>query len=145
MINGPLQGNNDKQSRNGYPPVTVNETMVDRMEELLTNQYNHDFNERAFKDQEEMSGDESNALFSFKKGTIKLNCISEKKNVLIQNDLCVAKQCIHGLRKKLHKDVTLCWSTHKLFQGKERNELCLTVEQISKESYLTVNFCKAQT
>lgn len=51
VINGPLQGNNDKQSESGYPAVTVNRTIVDRLEELLTNQYNHDFNVRTFKEQ----------------------------------------------------------------------------------------------
>lgn len=56
VINGPLQGNNDKQSV--CPEVIVNRIMVDRIEELLINQYDNDFNERASKDQKEMSREE---------------------------------------------------------------------------------------
>lgn len=45
VINGPLHGNNDKQSGSGYPAVAVIRTIVDKIEELLTNHYNNDFNE----------------------------------------------------------------------------------------------------
>lgn len=56
VINGQLQDNYRKNG-NGYPAFTVNRTKIDRIEELLINQYHHDFNERS-TEQEEMSREE---------------------------------------------------------------------------------------
>lgn len=55
--------------------------------------YNHDFNERAFKNQEEMSGDESNVVeivessVQLLEGHYKIKLHFRKENVLIPNDL----------------------------------------------------------
>ncbi len=108
VINGPLQGNNDKQSESGYPAVTVIRTIVDRLEELLTNQCNHNFNERTSKDQEEMSREEKKIFeileSSVQEGYYKIKQLYKKENVTMLYNLCVAKERIHGLRKKIQKD-----------------------------------------
>lgn len=56
VINGSVHGYGDSES--GYPSVHANRTVVDRIEELLTSQYNYDFIERSFTEQEEMSREE---------------------------------------------------------------------------------------
>ena len=53
MINGPLHGNSVKQCESGYPTVNV-----DKLEELLIMQYNHDFSENFSNEKEEMSIEE---------------------------------------------------------------------------------------
>lgn len=56
VINGPLQGSSGEQS--GCLVAAVHRIAVDRLEELLVNQYNHDFNEKTSGEQEEMSREE---------------------------------------------------------------------------------------
>lgn len=46
VINGPLQGS-DFSLEAEFPSAVVNRISVSRLEEMLSEQYNHDFNERA--------------------------------------------------------------------------------------------------
>lgn len=109
VINGPLQGNNSHNG-NGYPAFTVNRTQIDRIEELLTNQYHHDFNEATSDDQEEMSWEEKRFMeivessAQLKEGHYVLKLPFKKENVIMPNNLCVAKQRIHGLKRKFQKN-----------------------------------------
>lgn len=58
VINRPLQGNSAAQCENGHPTALVNRIGVDRLEELLINQYNQDFSETFSNGKEEMSVEE---------------------------------------------------------------------------------------
>lgn len=53
VINGSAKGYRDYD--NGYPSAHVNRTTVDKIEALLTSQFNCDFIERSYTEQEEMS------------------------------------------------------------------------------------------
>ena len=46
VINGPVHGNGSS-SEGKHPSVSVNRISVSRLEQMLSEQYNHDFNERA--------------------------------------------------------------------------------------------------
>ncbi|XP_078284132.1 uncharacterized protein LOC144609514 [Rhinoraja longicauda] len=58
VIYGPLRKNNKGMERNNYTAAAVNRISIVNLEESLTKQHNHDFNERAGKESEEMSGKE---------------------------------------------------------------------------------------
>ncbi|XP_035986796.1 uncharacterized protein LOC118560149 [Fundulus heteroclitus] len=60
VVNASAEGCKDLE--NGYPSVHVNRTTVDKIEELLTSQYNYDFIEKSFTEQEEMSREEQKFL-----------------------------------------------------------------------------------
>lgn len=62
VINGPINGNSGEQCQNGYPAVTVNRINIDKLEELLIRQYNHDLNKDFFNDKEEMSVEENKLM-----------------------------------------------------------------------------------
>lgn len=53
VINGPLQGSG--LCEGDHLSIHANKISIDRIKELLANQYNHDFNEGASSEQEEMS------------------------------------------------------------------------------------------
>ena len=104
VINGPLPGNDDKQS--ACPEVIVNRTVVERIEGLLINQYNNDFNEKASNDQEEMSREEKKFVeivessVQLKEGHYTMKLPFKKENVTIPINLYVAKQRIYSKKKK---------------------------------------------
>lgn len=53
VVNGPLRGGNDSGS--SCPTMTANRISIAHIEELLVNQYNHDFTEKSTEDKPEMS------------------------------------------------------------------------------------------
>lgn len=111
VINGPLQGNHDKQSGSGYPTFSANRIIVDRIEELLINQYNHDFSEITSTDQEEMSRDEKKFVeivessVQLKKGHYTFKLPFKREDESMPNNFCIAKQRVLGLKRRLQKDV----------------------------------------
>lgn len=46
VINGPLSGHREEQSKSSYPVASLNRISIWNLEQLLINQYKHDFNER---------------------------------------------------------------------------------------------------
>lgn len=55
VINGSLSGHREEQSKSGYPVAAVNRISIMNQEQMLINQYKHDFNKRSSEDKEEMS------------------------------------------------------------------------------------------
>ena len=65
---------------------------------------------RTSKDQEEMSRQEKKFVeidessVELQDGHYKIKLPFKRENITMPNNLCVAKQCMHGLRKKRQKD-----------------------------------------
>lgn len=112
VINGPLRGNSAEQCEHGYPAVTVNRIGVDKLEELLIRQYNHDFNEDFFNDKEEMSREEKKFMekvessVQLKGGHYMMKLPFRTPHVNMPNNFTVAKQRVSGLKRRLLKDET---------------------------------------
>ncbi len=108
VINGQLQGSSD--GGDGYPSVNNNRTTVDRIEELFTSQYNYNFNERASTRKEEMSREEEKlvkSMLSSAQLQNKLKLPIKGKDVTMPNNLCIAMQHVHGLKKETSKGCKL--------------------------------------
>lgn len=58
VLNGPLPGCNVEWCESGSPAATVNKISIANPEELLNNQYNHDFKGITSEDKDEMSRDD---------------------------------------------------------------------------------------
>lgn len=108
VINGPLRGNGN--CKNDYPSVYANRIAIDRIEELLTSQYNYDFNEQASAEQEEMSREEKKftelmeSSAQLQNGHYAFQLPFKGKDVSMPNNLSVAIQRVHGLKRRLQKD-----------------------------------------
>lgn len=104
-VNGLLRGSSDC-GRN-HSSVYANRIAIDRIEELLSSQYNYNFNERASEEQEEMSREEkkfmeikeSSAQLQHEHYTFQLPF--KGKDVSMPNNLGVAMQRVRGLKRKL--------------------------------------------
>ncbi|XP_037620552.1 uncharacterized protein LOC119485230 [Sebastes umbrosus] len=104
VVNGPLIGNSGTLEA-GLPSANVNRISVCKLEEMLTKQYNHDFNERSEEEKERSREDlkfletvEHSAVLQDGKYCLKLPLKS--KEVYLPNNFVVAKQSIQGLRKR---------------------------------------------
>ncbi|KAI2646661.1 NEDD4 family-interacting protein 2 [Labeo rohita] len=110
VINGSVQGCNDGVT--GCPSVHANRTVVDRIEELLTSQYNYDFNKRSATEQEEMSREEKRFLdimersAQLENGHYKLQLPFRREDITMPNNISVAMQRILGLKKKLQRNTS---------------------------------------
>ncbi|KAI7802084.1 hypothetical protein IRJ41_024663 [Triplophysa rosa] len=89
--------------------AVVNRIYVCRLEEMLSIQYNHDFNEQAAEEQELSREDirfleiaESSATFEDNHYTLKLPF--KKENVYLPNNFSVAKQRMLGLKRRFQRD-----------------------------------------
>ncbi|XP_052407932.1 uncharacterized protein LOC127953079 [Carassius gibelio] len=108
VINGPLRGCSDCVS--DHPSVCANRIAVDRIEELLTNQYIYDFNEQASAEQEEMSREEKKFVkimessAQLQNGHYTFQMPFKGKDVSMPNNLGVAMQRVRGLKRRLQKD-----------------------------------------
>ena len=47
VVNGPLRGGENSKPKTGFSVAAVNRISVCKLEVMLNNQYNHDFNERS--------------------------------------------------------------------------------------------------
>lgn len=98
VINAPLQGSSEEQCESGHPTATVNRISIERLEELLNKQYNHDFNETTSGDKEEMSRDDLKFMEIMKEsvklqdGHYSLKLPFKKEEISLPNNYCVAKQ-----------------------------------------------------
>ena len=98
VVNGPLQGS-DKHSGGGSPTITVNPTIVSGLDELL-------INEVTSKDQEEISKEERKYMEPVK-GSVQLKLPFRSETATLPNNICVAKQQIRGLERKLQGNEAL--------------------------------------
>lgn len=105
VVNGTVEGNSEHRNEVGHSDVTVNRISVVRLEELLNNQFNHDFNEKTV-DEKEMSREDlqfmsiMNNSVKHQDGHYSLR-LPFKSDVTLPNNLGVAKQRLLGLKRKL--------------------------------------------
>ncbi|XP_013856310.1 uncharacterized protein LOC106512188 [Austrofundulus limnaeus] len=108
VVNASAEDYNDFE--NGCPSVHVNRTTVDKIEELLISQYNYDFNEKSFTEQEEMSREEQKFLdimdhsAQMESGHYKLKLPFKGEELFMPNNISVALQRIHGLKRKFKRN-----------------------------------------
>ncbi len=107
VINGPLQAGNGCE--NGLHVASVNRISVSRLEEMLSNQYNHDFNER-ISEGKGMSREDVRFLkimdesIQLLNGHYSVKLPFRKDQVTLPNNLCVIKQRLLGLKRRFRKD-----------------------------------------
>lgn len=86
--------------------------MVDRIEELLTSQYNYDFIEKSFTEQEEMSREEKKFVeimedsARLEDGHYRFQLPFRGKDVSMPNNLTIALHRVRGLRRKLQRNAS---------------------------------------
>lgn len=107
VINGPVHGNGSSLEGK-LPSVSVNRVSVSRLEQMLSEQYNHDFNERATEekglsreDVKFMEMAESSATLN--KGHYSLRLPFRKDVVSLPNNFSVVKQRLLSLKGKFLK------------------------------------------
>ncbi|KAI7790112.1 hypothetical protein IRJ41_020083, partial [Triplophysa rosa] len=109
VVNGPLQGSKDNRNKIECPEVTVNRISVSKLEEMLSKQYNHDFNEND-AEKREMSREDHAFMEKISKtielqdGHYKMNLLFRMENPMLPNNLCVAKQRLVGLKRKFERN-----------------------------------------
>ncbi|KAK0139489.1 hypothetical protein N1851_023681 [Merluccius polli] len=108
VINGPVHGNGSSLEVK-HPSVSVNRISVSRLEQMLSEQYNHDFNERATEekglsreDVKFMEMAENSA--SLNKGHYSLRLPFKKDVVSLPNNFSVVKQRLLSLKRKFLKN-----------------------------------------
>ena len=108
VINGPVHGNGSSLEAK-HPSVRVNRISVSRLEQMLSDQYKHDFNERATEekglsreDVKFMEMAENSA--SLNKGHYSLRLPFKKNVVSLPNNFSVVKQRLLSLKRKFLKN-----------------------------------------
>ena len=107
VINGPLRGSSDCGS--DHPSVHANRIAIDRIEELLTSQYNYNFNEQASAEQEEMSREvcgDNGKLCSASEWTLHISNAFQRERCFDAKQSWCAMQRVCGLKRRLQKDAS---------------------------------------
>jgi len=101
VVNGSLGSYQNEQHT-----ARVNRISVESLELLLEKQYLHDFNEKMSEDKEEMSREEAKFMeimeksVSFKNGHYSLKLPFKNNDVVMSNNLNIAKQRLVGIKRK---------------------------------------------
>lgn len=109
VINGPLQAKNTA-NRNGGEGVVVNRISALNMEEMLMQQYNHDFNERSSEEKAEMSVEDKRFIkiakqsIKLKNGHYTLDLPFRKDDTVLPNNYQVAEQRLQSLKRKFKRN-----------------------------------------
>ncbi|KAI3359305.1 hypothetical protein L3Q82_002621 [Scortum barcoo] len=110
-VNGPLRDNTNSDSVNcGYSQATVNRISVENVEQLLLQQYNHDFPERLCDDKVEMSQEDQQFMNCVRDSTYHANGhyvigLPKKKFVVtMPNNHSVAVQRPLTLKRKFKRN-----------------------------------------
>lgn len=110
VINGPLRG--ESKSKIGCSVVTANRISVENLENMLIQQYNHDFNEKVSYEQVEMSREDikfmniMNNTAELIDGHYCINLPFKVENPSLPLNRCVAEQRLQSLRRKFDKNST---------------------------------------
>ena len=106
IINGPLSGSSGALETE-FLSATVNRISVRKLEEMLTSQYMHDFNEKTY-DKEEMSDMRFLEIVShsakLQDGHYSLKMPFRKEHPTFSNNLSMAKQMLLGLKRRFQRD-----------------------------------------
>ncbi|KAK0131196.1 hypothetical protein N1851_034101 [Merluccius polli] len=106
VINGPLETNAITDSR-GYHDVTINRISVAKLEDLIVQQYNHDFNE--IVDDKEMSVEDKRFVtiaeqsIKLQDGHYSIDLPFRNNSPVMPNNYQVAEQRLIGLKKKFNR------------------------------------------
>lgn len=109
VVNGPLQASS--VAENGLSVASVNRISVSRLEEMLSNQYNHDFNEQN-SEQQGMSREDLRFLkimddsAQLVNGHYSVKMPFRNDQFALPNNLCVVKQRLLGLQRRFQRDAT---------------------------------------
>ncbi|XP_059931369.1 uncharacterized protein LOC132474599 [Gadus macrocephalus] len=109
VVNGPLDDSVMTDS-SGHQKVTVNRTSVPKLEDLIVQQYNHDFNEKL--DDKEMSIEDKRFIkiaeqsITLKDGHYSLDLPFRKERPVMPNNYQVAEQRLIGLKRKFKRNET---------------------------------------
>ncbi|KAL7840982.1 hypothetical protein SRHO_G00246730 [Serrasalmus rhombeus] len=109
VLNGSLGEGHSKPPDVDCPALNVNRISVETLEQMLKTQYEHDFNERASEEKEEMSREDLKFMNIMKEsvkleaGHYSLKLPFKMDGVVMPNNLCVAKQRISGLKRKFER------------------------------------------
>lgn len=102
VVNGPLQDGESSRPKSGFSLAAVNRISVCQLEEMLSNQYSQDFNERSSEEKgvsrEDIRFlkimDESTQL---QDGHYSLKMSFRKDQLMLPNNLSMVKQSLLGL------------------------------------------------
>ncbi|KAK7906758.1 hypothetical protein WMY93_015370 [Mugilogobius chulae] len=114
VINGPLRAGDSEGSgvRTGCTVVTANRISVEHLENMLMQQYNHDFNEKTYDVQLEMSREDVKFMNIMKETTVLKDghyCIDlpfRVENPVLPNNRCAALQRLQSLKRRFERDGT---------------------------------------
>ena len=112
ILNGPLREADTRVNDSTQPSAAVNRIAIDSVEELLIQQYNHDFPEHNCDDKSEMSQEDHcfmesvNMSAHLKDGHYYLNLPMKKLNVQMPNNRSAVMQRALNLKNKLVKNPT---------------------------------------
>lgn len=104
VVNGPLNGNSGTLETE-LSSALVNRISVCKLKKMLTNQYNHEFNEKTIEEKE-MSREDLKFLETMERSAVLQDgkyCFKlpfRNKEVYLPNNFAVARQRIQGLRKR---------------------------------------------
>lgn len=110
VVNGPLHGNRTKQYKNGHNAVYVNHIEVNTLEQMLLNQYKHDFMENFSTEKEEISEEEKRFMNIMKNsvqledGHYKMNLPFKKENISMPDNFAIANQHMKLLKRRFQRD-----------------------------------------
>ncbi|KAL7831201.1 hypothetical protein SRHO_G00307040 [Serrasalmus rhombeus] len=114
IVNGPLRESTESSlSDNIRPCATVNRISMENVEQLLMQQYNHDFPERTCRDKLEMSQEDNqfmklvSASAHFMNGHYYIGLPMKKATLHMPNNRSVAVQRAINLKRKLQKNPVL--------------------------------------
>lgn len=111
VVNGPLNSSpSNATDHHGRPTLTANRISISRIEDLLIQQYNHDFMERSYGDESELSIEEKQFMkiasdsATLKDGHYYMRLPFREENVQMPNNRHVATQRALGLTRRFMKD-----------------------------------------
>ncbi|XP_050978835.1 uncharacterized protein LOC127173179 [Labeo rohita] len=114
VINGPLCAGDPGGAgvKSGCTVVTANHVSVEHLENMLMQQYNHDFTERTYDEQLEMSREDIKFMNIVKDTTVLNNehyCIDlpfRVEDPVLPNNRCVALQRLQSLKRRFNRDIS---------------------------------------
>ena len=109
VVNGPLRDGENSKPKTRFSVAAVNRISVCKLEEMLNNQYNHDFNERS-TEEKGMSREDIRFLkimdesAQLQDGHYSMKMPFRKEQLTLPNNLSMVKQRLLGLKGKFRKD-----------------------------------------